>query len=673
MIRRRPAAPALPIRDRASALLVAAACLLPLLLQLGPQMALAIAMTGVVVVALSLKQPIPAPLRLILALAVLGAVLGNTGMRFGRDTGCALLAAMIAIKPSETFSLRDARSLIGFALFAPFATFLLDQGPLSLVLGLVAALAALMVLARLAESEVEDAAPSLSALRRLGQIGRLLAIGLPLALAAFWLFPRLAEPIWGIPERAQSRPGLSGRMAPGDWIDMLADDTVTLRVRFFGATPKQSQMYWRGPVLWDFDGRTWREARWMLPIPQVQPSALRWDYEMELEASERREVVALEMPMATPDGAALDSDYVLQTPRPMIAITRWRLQSSPPAVFEERLPVLARNMALALPEGYNPRALALSRQWRREAGHNDAAIVQRSLAWIRREFNYSIAAPPLGRHTVDEFLFETKTGYCEHFAGSFVVLMRGAGVPARVVTGYAGGYRNPIGDYWLVRRSDAHAWAEVWLPRRGWVRVDPTAAVAPERIYDTLADRAPGASGLLGALPAGTGLLNLSDWMRRGWNDFVLGFNAQRQQNLLRPLGIERLDPMHLTLLFAGTAALALLWMAWLSTRGPRETDPVLRAWHRLNARYRRLGLERAAHETATAWAERVRQQQPEWGDALVRLTRRFSDWRYAPGSQGRHTAAHLVRDLRAHRPRTHLQRQDARSAAKDADTGEPR
>src|SRR3546814_339029 len=150
--------------------------------------------------------------------------------------------------------------------------------------------------------------------------------------------------------------------------------------------------------------------------------------------------------------------------------------------------------------------------------------------------------------------------------------MRAAGIPARVVTGYVGGYRNPLGDYWLVRRSDAHAWAEVWLDGRGWVRVDPTAAVAPERIYDTLDDRRAGAGGLFGQ---GSDLFNTSDWLRRGWNDFVLGFDADRQSRILRPLGFERLDGMGLGLLFALAAALALLWMAWLSRRGERQPDPV--------------------------------------------------------------------------------------------------
>jgi protein-glutamine gamma-glutamyltransferase len=261
----------------------------------------------------------------------------------------------------------------------------------------------------------------------------------------------------------------------------------------------------------------------------------------------------------------------------------------------------------------------------------------------------------LGRDSVDEFLFEQKAGYCEHFSSAFVVLMRAAGIPARVVTGYVGGYRNPLGNYWQVRRSDAHAWAEIWLPDRGWVRMDPTAAVAPERIYDTLADRTPGAGGVLGALVP-TPVFDASDWLRRGWNDFALGFDASRQRQMLRPLGLADIDSERLVALFLGAASLALLWMAWLTARAERERDPVLRAWHRLDARYARLGLARHRHETATHWAERVSRLLPADAQDVRELSQRFNNWRYAGQQPGREASA-LIGALHRHRPRRHVTR----------------
>ncbi len=641
------------------ALAVGALCLLPLLLQLPPSQAVLIAVTAVTVTGLAWRQPLPTWLRALLALAVIGTVLSVSGFNFGRDTGCALLAAMLAVKPSETYSLRDARSLVAFGLFAPFATFLLDQGPLSLALGLVAATSALVALQRLADVEAGDVAAPPAPWRRLGQVGRLLAIGLPLALAVFWLFPRFASPLWGVPGRALARPGLSDQMSPGEWVDLMNDESVALRARFFGPTPEPSQMYWRGPVLWDFDGRTWTQPRWMRPRPPppTRPAATRWDYEMEIEPTDRRQLVALDLPLAAPADSQLTLDHGLFVERPLAALTRWRVQSAPPIEYQTHLPPQLRAIALTLPRGYNPRTQALARQWRGQEGSNDAAIVQRALRWIGAEFGYTLSTPPAGRHGVDEFLFEQKLGFCQHFSSAFVTLMRGAGIPARVVTGYAGGYRNPIGDYWIVRQSDAHAWAEVWLHGRGWVRVDPTAAVAPERIYDTLADRAPGADGLFGGLAGTTSLFNAADWLRRGWNDYMLGFNAERQLHLLKPLGIDRLDPVRLVLLFAVAAAVALLWMLWLSHRGAREPDPVLRAWHRLGARYARLGLPRAPHEAASDWAERVSNARPDLADSLRFLTKRFNDWRYADAQSGPRPANDLVRALRTHRPRTNGER----------------
>jgi transglutaminase-like putative cysteine protease len=643
--------PGLDPQSRGWSLAAAGACLLPLLLQLPPRLDIGIAIAAMAVAMMSWRRPLPAWLRLLLAVALTGAVLTMSRFAFGRDTGCALLAAMLALKPAETFSLRDGRSLLGFALFAPFATFLLDQGPLSLALGLGAATLTLAALLRLSELESGDGRHPLAPWRRYASVWRLIAIGLPLALAGFWLFPRIGTPLWGVPERAMARPGLSDRMQPGEWIDLLNDDSTALRVQFHGATPAMSQMYWRGPVLWNFDGRTWTQPAWLRGVEpaQVRPARPRWDYELEVEPTDRRQLVALDLPIAAPDGARLSLDFGLYAPRPLSSLTRWRLQSAPPQTFEPQLKRTLRQLALALPAGYNPRTLALARQRRREARSHDAAIAQRALRMIRRDFAYTLATPLPGHDPVDDFLFDTREGYCEHFSSAFVVLMRAAGIPARVVTGYVGGYRNPIGGYWQVRRSDAHAWAEVWLAGRGWVRFDPTAAVAPERNYDTLGDRAP-AGGLLNGLPGLSPMLDAGDWMRRGWNDFILGFDAARQRQLLRAAGLRDIDSGRLVTLFILAAVLALLWMIWLTARAEREHDPVLRAWHRLGARFARIGLGRAPHEPAGAWAARVQAARPQ-SDALTALSARFAEWRYARGNGERPRQRQLLRDLQAHRP----------------------
>ena len=650
------ASPMLDAHSRAWALLAAGACLLPLLLQLPPMLALAIGAAALAVGALSWRRPVPGWARLLLALVLVALVLSQS-RGFGRDTACALLAAMLAIKPAETQRLRDGRSLVGFALFAPFATFLLDQGPLPLLLALLGATLALAALLRMAELESGDTRHAPRPMRRLARVWRLVAIGLPLALAAFWLFPRLASPLWGVPERAMARPGLSDTMSPGDWLEVLNDDTTALRVQFHGATPAREEMYWRGPVLWHYDGRTWTRPDWLrgLPPAPVEPGPARWRYRLELEPTDRRQMVALELPRAAPQGTSLSLDYGLYAQRRLGSLSHWEMVSAPPRRFAPELRETMRRMALQLPQGFNPRTVAMARQWRSEAGDGpgaDAAIAERAMRMINDGFGYTLAVELAGRNAVDEFLFDTRAGYCEHFSSAFVVLMRAAGIPARVVTGYVGGYRNPIGDYWLVRNSDAHAWAEVWLEDRGWVRMDPTAAVAPERIYDTLADRAPGAGGVLGDIA--TPVMDVSDWLRRGWNDFVLGFDATRQRQLLQPLGLPELPAARLAGLFVCAAVLSLLWMGWLVARASREQDPLLRAWRRLEKRYARLApvLARAPHEPASRWAERVAAIRPGEAETLLRLMSRFNSARYARGQAGVGALRALARELRRHRPR---------------------
>jgi len=654
--------------DRLWTLGAGGVCLLPLLLQLPGTLAVGVGVVAMATPLLARSGHVSILIRLLLALALLATVMLFYRFSFGRDTGCALLATMLALKPVELRHRRDARSLLGFALFSPFATFLLDQGPVSLMLGLVSLAVALMAMSKLSESESESefvsgaiGAGNEAPWQRLRSVGRMALTGLPLALVVFWLFPRLVSPLWGVPDRAIGRPGLSDDMAPGDWIDLIADESPALRATFFGPQPEASEMYWRGPVLWDFDGRRWRALRWNGPMAErgapTKHSEKSYDYEMELEPTDRRQMVALDVPLAAPGDAVLDHDYSLRSPLPMAALPRWRLQSAAPERFETDLQPWLRERALRLPEGFNPKTLAQARQWRREADAAhigdrpaaDAAIVNRMLGSIRREFVYTLDAEPLGRHTVDEFLFRTKAGFCEHFSSSFVVTMRAAGIPARVVTGYVGGYRNPIGDYWLVRRSDAHAWSEVWLTGRGWVRIDPTAAVAPERIYDTIDDRAPGAfAGFSGLNP----MFDVGDWLRRGWNDFVLGFNANRQRRLFSSLGVPDMDPARLAQVFIVGTLLALGGMWWLSTRNERERDPLLRAWRRLEARYRRVGLARERHEPALTWAHRAeREASTQDSMSLVTLAERFARWRYARHAHERLERDALIRDVRRHRP----------------------
>lgn len=619
---------------------------LPLLLHLPGVVAAGLGLVALVAGASALHRPLPTVLRVLLVLLVSGAVLAGFGFRPGRDAGSALLLAMLVLKLSELRDIDDARRLVAFALFAPFAAFLQDQGPLTLLLGLLAGAATLFALGRLARDPAETP-PVMIEWR---QLGALVLLGLPLAATAFWLFPRLPTPLWGLPENAVARTGIGDSMSPGNWIDLLADDSPAFRVRFEGPTPPSEQLYWRGPVLSRFDGRVWRHD----PRLQALPAPLQPDtaepggiaYTLTLEPTDRRFVFALESPAHWPDTLQMSGEATLLAREPLRGLAQFSLHALPARPFQDALPDLARRAYLDLPPGYNPRSLARATLWRAEAD-TPRAYIERVLRWFNAEHAYSLAAPPLGRHTADEFLFDTREGFCEHFASAFVILMRGAGLPARVVIGYVGGVRNPIGGHWVVRQMDAHAWAEVWLEGEGWVRVDPTAAVAPERIFDTIEERAGG--------PLAAGLrpvFDLGDTLREAWNHFVVQYDALRQRQLLERLGVRQPNPMSVGIAFVLAASLALgLTLAVMLRSGRRERDPLQRAWRAYLRRWERRGFCKRWDESATAFAERVVHSVPEATTSLVPLVARWNALRYGAGQAQREARAELTAALRQARP----------------------
>ena len=637
-----------PLR-RALAVAVLAA-VMPLLLQLPGTVAAGIALVGAVAGWSALRRPLPGALRLLLVVAISGAVLVGFGFRLGRDAGSALLLAMLVLKLSELRDVADARRLAAYALFAPFAAFLQDQGPLTLALGLLAAAGTLLAMGRLARAP----RPPPPAAIELGGLARGLLLALPLALVGFWLFPRLPTPLWGLPENAVARSGISGSMSPGDWIDLLADDTPAFRVRFEGQRPPSDQLYWRGPVLTRFDGRRWTEAEGLegLPPAELPAGPVVARYTITLEPTERRYVFALDLPSGAPPPLALGFDATLRSRDPLRSLAQFSLEAVATAGYEPDLPPMLRALHLALPEGFNPRTRERAVAWRSEAG-DDRRYIRRILEWFNAEHAYSISAPPLGRHTADEFLFDTREGFCEHFSSAFVILMRAAGIPARVVTGYTGGVENRVGGFWVVRQMDAHAWTEVWLDGEGWIRVDPTAAVAPERIFDTLEDTL-GAGGGLGA--AMRPVFDFGDSLREAWNSFVVAYDAARQAELLRGLGWAGAGALQVGQAFIIAAGIALaLTLLVLLRPARRERDPLVRAWRAFLRRLARRGWRKRTDESAHAFALRLDAAGASTdARTAAALARRYAALRYAAsagdGADGERAA--LARALRGYRLR---------------------
>ena len=418
-------------------------------------------------------------IRLPLLLATLAALIYTVGSPIGREGGSALLGGLIVLKLFESSGRRDARVITAAALFFCMIGFLFGQG-LTLTLYFCAVACACFVTLHVVSSSGDGSWLGLQRdLRRgLRVAGRVVAASIPLTVLAFVFFPRLSSPLWGAPwDATHGKTGISDRMRPGALSQLWNDDSPAFRVTFDGEAPPPAARYWRGPVLWAFDGQEWSLAdryRATLPlVPNFEPASV-VDYEVLMEPTEQSWWFPLDVVLSAPADSQITGDGQVVSRRPLIGPRRARFQSAWRYQLDIDVVPEQRATALQLPTTGNSRSRTLAQTWRDAHGNDDQAVIDEALALFNREFTYTLEPPPLGNHPVDDFLFNTKAGYCEYFASSFAFLMRAANIPTRIVTGYQGGSYNPSGNYWIVRNSDAHAWTEVWLASRGWVRVAPS-------------------------------------------------------------------------------------------------------------------------------------------------------------------------------------------------------
>ena len=578
----------------------------------------------------------PPPRWALLALALLATagVVVTYRTLFGRDAGVALLTVMTACKLLETRGLRDGVVLVLLGYLLVMSNLLFSQD-----IPMVAYLLAVVTLMLVSQMLIHRQHAGLAALAPLRLAGKMVLAAIPVMLVLFVLFPRIPGPLWGLPKDAyQGRTGLSGEMEPGTISQLIQSGDVAFRVRFTGAMPPPAQRYWRGPVLWNFDGRRWTlrdEPLSQTPIPFIQEGPA-LDYAVIMEPNNQRWLLALDLPANLPPRARMTPSFQLLRDQPVNEAYRYEVRSYPQYRTGE-LTAAERFMGLRLPPRSNPRARELAEEWRARDPQPEA-LVNAALALFREQsFYYTLSPPLLGFHSVDEFLFRTRQGFCEHYASAFVFLMRAAGVPARVMTGYLGGERNEMGEYLIVRQSDAHAWAEVWLEDRGWVRVDPTAAVAPNRVQQ----------GLYGALPDANEVPFLArrggdyQWLRQlalgwdalniRWNEWVLAYGPDRQKEFLSGLGFGAIDWGEMTVAMVGILgglALIFLLLRWRSRLHP---DPVARAWQRFCARLARRGLQRGVHEGPLDFTERAVAQKPEQAGLIREIGQLYARLRYGP------------------------------------------
>ncbi|HAZ60958.1 MAG TPA: DUF3488 domain-containing protein, partial [Gammaproteobacteria bacterium] len=601
------------------------------------------------------RWPLPArdrPALLLLKFVLAGGlfvyVIASSG-GLGREAGVALLVALAGLKLLEFRTRADVHRVFLLLLFLLVTAFFHSQTPLTALHTLGVLLLALVALSAAHDPErVEDLRT------RVRLVALLLAQALPVLLVAWLLFPRPSGPLWGLPQDAfAARSGLSDSMDPGSISELTLSDEVVFRASFVGDLPPPAVRYFRGPVLWRTDGRIWRVE----PRMETEPAVLvepgdgpRIDYTVTLEAHQQRWAFLLDWPVSIPAGTRMARDLTVRWPRPLERRTQYRATATATAATGTLSP-LEQRLGLELPAGAFTGARALALGWRRaleEARPSGSvppgpqpeltmALVDAALAHFRgEEFHYTLRPPQPEGDPVDDFLFVSRRGFCEHYAAAFVVLMRAAGVPARVVTGYQGGQWNAVGGYLLVRQRDAHAWAEVWRDGHGWVRVDPTAAVAPERIERGVGEAVPALAGGLVDAPALHGMWMQIDALQNAWNQWVLGFDQGRQRRLLANMGLPEPSVPRLAvwLALAVTAVLLLTglgwWLAGRWRNAERPPDAARRALRALERHYARRGLARPAHEPPLAWLARLARADASSAPALQGFAGLYERARYA-------------------------------------------
>jgi protein-glutamine gamma-glutamyltransferase len=566
----------------------------------------------------------------------------------GLEAGTALLVVMGALKLLESRAPRDDAIVIGVALFLLLAAALANQALWRIPFYLLAAWGACAAIALVAHS---DSLLTTRAALRLS--ARALAMAIPLALACFAFFPRVAGHFWALQRESLAVTGLSDEMSPGS-IDRIANEyDPVFRVSFEGTPPPRAALYWRGPVLNSFDGFTWRRERGRVYLAEpLQRLGAAYRYHVTLEPTHQPWLFTLDTVDERPRrDTFLSHDRQLSANLPVTSTMSYDAVSHLETRSSAPLSTLGRRYETRLPPDRNPRALALAQEIRART-RSDAEYSRAVLDWFRANgLEYTLEPGITSVDSVDTTLFDTRRGFCGHFASAYATLMRAAGVPARIVTGYLGGEWNPVGGYVLVRQSEAHAWTEVWLDGQGWTRVDPTAVVAPERLQRGIFDL------LSSSLPATSVMMHQSAWFRRvaqwwdganqWWQGSVIEFDLRAQFNLLQKLGIDLPQWQHLGWAFAiGLSS----WIAWVALSLRRSVprvrpDRIARAWIAATRKLARV-VPRAASEGPLEYARRVGNTRPDLAARVAALAARYAQLRFGPSADHAAVSA-LEREVR--------------------------
>jgi len=578
----------------------------------------------------------------LLALAGMANVIMNHPVLFSGETTIALMTSMVGLKLLEIRTRRDLFIVVFIGYFLLATQFLFNQEMymVGLVLVLTAALTGVLL-------ENSRHRPSNNPIGAFSSAFMLLLQALPIMLILFVFFPRLSGPLWFMhSDERVGTTGLGDSISMGSISNLVLSRAVAFRVDFSDPVPAPPDRYWRGPILWDTDGKGWTRGEHIAQRPPKlisnQPET---KYSVTMEPTDNRWVMVLDLPSDIPAAAEMSGDFQVMRKDPIrsrlrySASSRLRYNTGPISHGE-------RTRGLQLPDNITQRMKGLVQTWSSASTNNGGVVIQALSHFRNEEFYYTLRPPLLGSNPVDQFMFESRRGFCEHFASSFTLLMRLAGIPSRVVTGYQGGEINPLGGHLVVRQSDAHAWSEVWLKGLGWVRIDPTAAVAPERIERSFEFDARLAGGPLGR-PIDFSGVNLSfmakmikqlgwgvDAINASWHRWVLGYTRERQSMLMSILGLDFLKGRRLGFAMVGFAALAALLLGislWRNNK--KKVDKVHADYLRFCRKLAKKGLVRQPTEGPNDFLGRISQRIPEIKPIASEITRLYIRLRYGQNS----------------------------------------
>ena len=598
------------------------------------------------------SRPLPGRWWLLGLLAItIGATLLTHKTLLGRDAGVTLLVVLLTLKTLELRARRDAFVVFFLGFFCMLSSFFYSQSLLtaaSMMLGLLGLLTVLV------NAHMPVGKPPLLAAAKTA--GWMTALGAPIMVVLFVLFPRVA-PLWGLPsDAAGSKTGLSEKMQVGTIAKLALDDSIALRIKFAGPAPKQSDMYLRGPVLSSFDGVEWRPARPDFSsrfnvTASLVVTGTPTSYEVTLEQTNRPWLFVLD---AAINGPALPGFQTLMQPdlqwlvnKPITELVRYQAQSYTSFTHGPLRLVPGLSEFIELPLGFNPRTLAQATKIRSDpqfANASSAVLVDYVMDRLRTGgYTYTLEPGLYGPNTADDFWYERKEGFCEHIASSFVILMRALDVPARLVTGYQGGEVNSVDGFWTVRQSDAHAWAEVWHDGRGWVRVDPTSAVSPGRTGASQRLTAP--QGLVGQALSNINpafafrMRAMWEALNTSWNQWVLNYTQVKQLDMLKNIGFQSPSWQDLSyVLIAIVVVVSLVGAAW-SLWERTQHDPWLRLLGKARKQLAKAGIQSTAATTPRQLAALLSERRGSDHHALLTWLLQLEAQRYAPAHT--HSSGH--------------------------------